>query len=1045
MLAARCYHVTVSRVRAAGMASVLCMLAACASRPPPAAQMAAKGNLRALGVKAAAEPTIKGSRAIPEAVDDDKALGAEPGGGVRLIVAGMRIVSMPSGAILTSPDRLPGAPTTTIPLPARLGGGFLFQIGTTLWRSERWLGSVGPLYTVQGTISRVVVGLDRLYVRGPGGAYAAFDARSGAPMDLGPFPPSPFVGAYAASDGWRAVAIADLRGVVATFDAGNSWRTLGLPIDAREVIQVDDALVVSGTDVNRQMQWYEVRGDGQVARLPNAPARAGIEKPIAVPIDAAARAFGKRPLAAAIEDGWPLTDGTAVIARDGALARVRLADGALVEASADAFPMRPSRCHPISLARAADPGAFGFVCGETRGKTIVYRYAPDVGRMVEIRRFEKPRAVVSSGNGALAVRGACAADGTTDDGDRSQQSYCLFARDDQWREIRVRGDIGGERIVVLADGRVAVVSPPHGDVTTARLTTLDKGKATTVAISFPPISSDVARALKYGVWLDGFEERRPGVLSGWIEAAGALIGMEIGLDGKAKLGKLVREGGAPIVSGRYGLGWTSSRRGYETTDGGMTWTDVELPEPIASAKTIASRACGPIGCNAAGWLRVGWGPPINGTKPEPSPPPRPPTSRSPKILELDCEPTAVLPPDPPKPPAKKPAPGVAVAQPPVPPSPYGPHGYGSPYGYGGAAAGLEDLPAFYTQGGPLLKGEELGLSIDVQETADHLSRTGSLARLYAWGNKSAAWEHSGRWMVKWVWPYGGWNDVRSTPIAAAPFTSLDDARQRLQTIQWSVATGDDPAHALVLGRRHNGQAQETMVLAVEENRPPVEVRRADGELLGEIEAALRVGGRWFVTIPSAQYGQQQPELQSTAVWVIDGSQAREIARVPRAGFDSRPATRLARRSDGRALGLVVDGQPAWDRPVAQRWVLPIDAESAVVGEPELLGASDMADRTVTVCSGESAGWVFDTLLGTSARAYVGKTSLNLQQPLVRLHITRDTACVEHVAATLDYSGSRATEALFRTPKSATLAHVDGIGIGVYAQTRARYPLRCTKK
>ncbi len=1013
--------------------------------------MAAKGNLRALGVKAAAEPTIKGSRAIPETVDDDKSLGAEPGGGVRLIVAGMRVVSMPSGAILTSPDRLPGAPTSTIPLPARLGGGFLFQIGTTLWRSERWLGAIGPLYTAQGSISRVVVGLDRLYVRGPGGAYAAFDARSGAPMDLGPFPASPFVGAYAASDGWRAVAIADLRGVVATFDAGNTWRTLALPIDAREVFQVDDALVVTGTDVNRQTQWYEVRGDGQVGRLSSAPARAGMDKPIAVPIDAAARAFGKRPLAAAIEDGWPLTDGTAVIARDGAIARVRLADGALVEASSDAFPMRPSRCHPVSLARAADPGAFGFVCGETRGKTIVYLYAPDVGRMIEIRRFEKPRAVVSSGNGALAVRGACAAEGATDDADRSQQSYCLFAKDDQWREIRVRGDIGGERVVVLADGRVAVVSPPHGDVTTARLTTLDKGKATTVAISFPPISSDVARALKYGVWLDGFEERRPGVLSGWIEAAGALIGMEIGLDGKAKLGKLVREGGSPIVSGRYGLGWTTSRRGYETTDGGMTWNDVELPEPIASAKTIASRACGPVGCNAAGWLRVGWGEPINGTRPEPSPPSRPPTSRSPKMLELDCEPTANAPPDPPKPPAKKPAPATAAigAAPGglvvmTPPQPYGPHGYGYPYGYGAGSSGLDELPAFYTQGGPLMKTEELGLTVDVQETADHLSRSGSLARVYAWGNKSAQWEHSGRWMVKWVWPYGGWPDVRSTPISAAPFQSLDDARQRLQPVQWSVAVGDDASHALLLGRRHNGNAQETMVLAVEDSRPPVEVKRADGEHLGEIEAALRVGGRWFVTIPSAPYG-QHPELQSTAVWVIDGSQAREIARVPRAGFDSRPATRLARRADGRALGLVVDGQPASDRPIAQRWVLPIDAESATVGEPELLGATDLADRTVTVCTEASGGWVFDTQLGTSARAYVGKTSLNLQQPFVRLRLTRDTACVEHLAATLDYYGSRANDALFRTAKSAALAHVDGIGIAAYAQTRARYPFRCTKK
>src|SRR5262249_35263516 len=161
--------------------------------------------------------------------------------------------------------------------------------------------------------------------------------------------------------------------------------------------------------------------------------------------------FGKRPLVAAIEDGWPLADGTAIIARDGALARVRLADGALVEAVTEAYPLKPSRCHPISLARKDALGAFGFVCGESRGKTILYRYDPAGGRMIELRRFDKPRLVIASGNGAIAVRGACDESAPSDDADRTQQSYCLLPRDDAWREIRVRGEIGGERVVVLAD------------------------------------------------------------------------------------------------------------------------------------------------------------------------------------------------------------------------------------------------------------------------------------------------------------------------------------------------------------------------------------------------------------------------------------------------------------------------------------------------------------------------------------------------------------------------------------------------------------------
>src|SRR5437868_4599061 len=100
----------------AGLAFVFVALSACAARGPQGAAAAPKGNLRALNVKANADPTVKGSHVVPETVDDDKSLGPEPGGGVRLVVAGMRVVSMPSGAILTSPDRLPAAPSQTIPL-----------------------------------------------------------------------------------------------------------------------------------------------------------------------------------------------------------------------------------------------------------------------------------------------------------------------------------------------------------------------------------------------------------------------------------------------------------------------------------------------------------------------------------------------------------------------------------------------------------------------------------------------------------------------------------------------------------------------------------------------------------------------------------------------------------------------------------------------------------------------------------------------------------------------------------------------------------------
>ena len=145
-----------------------------------------------------------------------------------------------------------------------------------------------------------------------------------------------------------------------------------------------------------------------------------------------------------------MTDGTALVARDGSLVRVRIADGAVVETQADAFPLKPARCHPLSLARAVEPGAFGFVCGEPRGTTLVLRWDPEQSRLIELRRFDSPREVLASGSGSLAVRGRCAAQDAdevrSDDPEhghpppaRDRQDWCLMGPDGDWSEMHFSG------------------------------------------------------------------------------------------------------------------------------------------------------------------------------------------------------------------------------------------------------------------------------------------------------------------------------------------------------------------------------------------------------------------------------------------------------------------------------------------------------------------------------------------------------------------------------------------------------------------------------
>ena len=1014
------------------LASAIAVAAGCAGRTGAVRGPSVPLGLRESNLRAPEDPTVRGARLLPERMDEAHAWGTEPGGGVRWIVAGERVLTWPEGSLSATTDRLPATPSSVLEVPERMGGGFLFAMGARIWRSDAWLGPARPVLDAPGAVAQVLLGLDRVYARVPSGGLLAFDPRTGQLVGPGPLPASPSLLNVAALDGWRAVAIADLRGALVTLDAGATWRPLALPMDAADLVLVEGAIAIGGMDEARQAQWWEVRPDGHVGRLSAAPHAAEEVDTTPPPLDVAARAFGDHPLVAAIEDGWPLTDETAVVARDGALGRVRLSDGALVESVADAFPLKPSRCHPLAMPRKGDEGAFGFVCGEPRGRTIVYRWSAPEGRMVELRRFDGPREVLAFGNGALAVRGPCseepASDAAPDD-----QAFCLMPPGGPWNEMHFRGDdVDRARLVVLSDGRVALVRPPRGgDLSTARLTITDGAKSTHLPVVLPRLKADAAHALRVGMWLDGFEERRPGVLGGWVDAAGSVLGVEISLDGQASVGSYIRAAGEVFTSGRWGLSWTASRRGMETIDGGMTWKDLEMPEPIAPARATRARACGPIGCLAAGWMRVGWGEPPKATVKEPPGRTRHPTVTPPPLV-LDCEPTSGKPPEPKAlPVALRPA----LRPAPMPPPPR----------WGMAMSpqwpGSAELPPFSVRRAPVLSPDDLGVSVEGTVTADR-QRGVPVVRAYAWGPKSGDWDQAGRWEIRWQWPFGGWPEIRSSATAQAPWASLDAARRWMGIgavpTTWALAPGDDADHALLLGKRSTAPPT-TDVLVLESDRAPVEVRRPGGDPFLDVDAAVRVAGRWYVATPQAP-----GERAATVVWLVDGTGGREIARVPRTGPEPRPQLRLARRSDGRAVGLVVDGPTEGAAGSMIRWVVSVDLESGSVGDPEPLAPADLADRALTLCSGEEPGWDVDLpLMGAVHVQIAPRWSSGVQSPLARVRLSREHACALRLLGTVDAYAATAPDALARPvfPAATRRGDVRAIDASVLS-ARTRYGLRC---
>jgi hypothetical protein len=464
----------------------------------------------------------------------------------------------------------------------------------------------------------------------------------------------------------------------------------------------------------------------------------------------------------------------------------------------------------------------------------------------------------------------------------------------------------------------------------------------------------------------------------------------------------------------------------------MTWRkDIDVPEPITPSRLVRERACGPVGCIAAGWLRVGWGAPE-------SPAPIEPTVRSPRAhaasaFELDCHTVSTWPQEAAAASATR---AISIPQPTGPTLrswAFASNAYGT----------LSEFPPCLARAGPALPAADRGLApVEANASLERAMR-GSVAQacLYAWGPKSGDWDQLGRWEVRWLWPFGGFGDIRSSGSVQAPWPSQEAARRAIGQgggvpSTWLLGAGDDADHALLVTRHAVGPlSADAMVL--ESDRAPVEVHAPGGEPFADVEGATRVNGRWYLLS-----SQSPGELAATVVWSIDGSTARELVRLPRTGVETRPTTRLARRIDGRALGLVVDGQPDALRGTTMRWVASIDLESGAVGDPEPLAPTDFSDRDVSFCTGDDGGWVIDVPYPGAARIHgPSGAEASLQSVLARVRLTRDRACVEHLLGASDAPPDTGAPAGW-VPR----ARLDTRTVDVTVLAgRARYALRCAKR
>ncbi|MCC6662164.1 MAG: hypothetical protein IT375_00405 [Polyangiaceae bacterium] len=905
----------------------------------------------------------------------------DPDGATRFISRGMRVLSRPDGSVERSRQTFPaGKPVKALRLPSRLGGGFLFYASgsgsTHLWKANGWTDTLTPFANVDFDAERIVDGFDRIYLQDQRSFdVVALDPETGKPTDLGPLPPSPAYSSMAFADGWMAVVEVPFRGVLATFDAGASWRPLGLSqsygvfLDRGE-ISINTAMGRFVLDPSgRLRQRAQVIDDdttfvGAGRRAATAPAAASVTPPEPPPPPPVGP-LGKLPLREAILHGMPDAPDSAVVAKDGVLARVRLSDGKLLDVAEKAFPTG-AICHGVPLG-----DGFGFVCGQERGTTVVYAYKKPLA-LEPVMRFDEPRFVAPSGNGALVVRGPCTGKQASAAG-----AYCIRTRDGRQSEMRVRGDLGVERLVALSDGGTAVLVPPRlGAPGTLTVVAAD-GSAKTVKLKLPKDDVQSLAMLKKGLWLEGFVEResagsdeatppkpqkgKPAApppkprakakwkkqLAGWVVASGPFVGVRIDLDGTVHIGRIESDVDRALISTDLALVLGRGGAANESIDGGFTWRDVELPvdtsDPVvrARAEQSAERGCSRVGCVSGAWMRVGWRGRTEASDIEVVETPKYsplPSSRGGR-WNLSCaatgEATGARTPEP-KVKAVEEEPGMVGA--------WGRHRWGAAPTPAPETLKSSDWLPFKGIAPPAKKATDLGFDMGTE----HM---GAQVRAYVWGARGATWDRVGNFVLRARDPFSMQRGVWSTAQVRAPW-------------------GDDVAASQVFGRDYNqpsawfpvlepsGRAAAMLInargttdlLLLEEGRGPISVQDSAKWGLYQLSGAVKVGSTWY--LGSYISG------SSFRLFKVVAGRVELLRDYPMTG-GWRPNTTLmvslVRNARSDALGLWVEARRT--RGAATSWyVYSLDPES---GEPLDMLSIDPSElaRLPAACSPGADGWL----------------------------------------------------------------------------------------
>jgi hypothetical protein len=582
--------------------------------------------------KVAARPSPSGWRLLPDSLEPefDDLL---PNGVRRVMNEGMRALDLPDGSVRMARLGFQNVGIKALDLPERLGGGVLFSgdapSGTSLWWAKDWLADPEGIASLSDRIESISIGFDRLYLRTTGNhdELLALDLHGKRLTDLAPLPPSSAYGPMLFVDEWFGAVYTEVMGLQATFDGGASWHALGISSNELVLRERDGDVVITtqreeialGRDGRLHSSSLEqtrtaapAHDDDATFALKGSPS----DRSYALPL-------GARPLREAVLYGWPENAKEAVVASHGALARVRLDDGKILNLEAKAYD-GDAPCPAVGLG-----DGFGFVCSERGLGTRIYAFVPPLG-LASVGYFRTQRHVTTSGNGHLVIEGACNAGARASDADPSDfgaqptrpakpsaARYCIIDAAQRQREVLIPNSDADQRVVALADGRIAVVHPPTRALA-ARLRLLNGDSVTEKTLTLKLPDAKLRKLLTQGSWMDGLTEVEPNVLGGWV-AGTSYVGIHLDMDGQVETptaadqeyGDLERT----VLNGPFGFEISASGVAWQTSNYGFRWRKLNAPrsldpyystDPRAKNGPAPALGCSAVGCVYEPWVRLGY-------------------------------------------------------------------------------------------------------------------------------------------------------------------------------------------------------------------------------------------------------------------------------------------------------------------------------------------------------------------------------------------------------------------------------------------------------